>query len=527
MITPALKDQVAVVTGGSSGLGRATCRALAREGAHVAAVGRNAERLAQTLHALRTDNERWGTRALALALDVTSEADTRQMAERTLQAFGRIDILVCSAGIVRPPESRLQTVAQTPPADFQAVLDTNLKGMFLSCRAVLPAMVAQGGGDIVNVGSTSGLSGIAFDGAYCASKFAVIGLSEALAEEVAQDGVRVQVLLAGPFETEMWHRTPSGLRPGNALPPGDRVADTILYLLKLPPDARLIAPVVQPVALELGSSVLGGSGAGKSPQSVRPVEAVRATSAPAGRLRRKVVVITGGAGGLGLAAARAAAQEEASVVIAGAGAERVRQATESLPGADHAGLALDLRNEIDCANLVRAVLERFGRLDALVTTSDNLDAASGTLRPLAEMSVADWDDVLARRLKSVYLANRAVVPVLVRQRGGVIVNVLSTAALRGRANEGASCAAQFGVLGMTQTLADEVRASGVRVQALLPAAHGATLAAARVADVLVYLLMQLPDTVMPATLVAPLGARRRKRRGESNKEIGVQDSAAG
>src|SRR5262249_28986426 len=157
--------------------------------------------------------------------DVQSEVDVQQMADQTLAAFGRIDILVCAAGIVRPPESRLTTVAQTPLADFEAVLNTNLRGMFLSNRAVLPAMIQQGGGDIVNVGSTSGLSGIAFDGPYCASKFGVIGLSEALAEEVAPEGVRVQTLLPGPFETEMWHRTPSGLRPGKALPPGSRVAD--------------------------------------------------------------------------------------------------------------------------------------------------------------------------------------------------------------------------------------------------------------------------------------------------------------
>lgn len=501
----ALKDQVAIVTGGSSGIGRATCLALARAGAHVVAVGRNAERLAQTVAALRPDNKRHGTRALSLALNVASEADMGQLAERTLAAFGRIDVLVCAAGIARPPESRLQTVAETPLTDFQAVLDTNLKGIFLSCRAVLPAMVARGSGDIVNVGSTAGLSGIAFDGAYCASKFAVIGLSEALAEEAAPDGVRVQVLLPGPFETEMWHRTPSGLRPGTAMPPGDRVADTIRFLLELPPDTRLVVPIVQPVALEVGSSVLGGSGAGKSARSTAPAEETRGTPAPSGRLRGKVVIVTGGARGFGLAAGQAAAREEARVVVADADADQVRRATASLPGTGHAGLALDLCGENDCATLVRGTLERFGRLDALVTTSDMANA--GLPRPVVETPVAEWDAVLTRTLKSVYLTNRAAVPVLVKQRGGVIVNVASTAALKGRANEGASCAAQFGVLGLTQTLADEVRASGVKVQALLPAAHTGALAAA---DALVYLLTQPPGTVTPAALVAPLGARRRK-----------------
>lgn len=510
-MAPALEDQVAIVTGGSSGIGRATCRVLARAGAHVVAVGRNAGRLGETLAALRPDNERHSTRALALALDVTSEVDTRQLAARTLETFGRIDILICAAGIVRPPDSRLQTVAQTPLADFQTVLDTNLKGVFLCCRAVLPAMIAQGGGDIVNVGSTSGLSGIAFDGAYCASKFAVIGLSEALAEEAAPDGVRVQTLLPGPFETEMWQRTPSGLRPGNALPPGERVADTILYLLGLPHDTRLVAPVVQPVALELGSSVLGGSGAGKGARSSPTAEETHGALTPAGRLRGKVVIVTGGAAGFGLAAAQTVASEEAHVVLADNDTERVRQATASLPGPGHTGLALDLADDNDSATLIRTTLERFGRLDALVTTSDT--AAAATPQPVVDTSVSDWDAVLARTLKQVYLANRAAVPVLVKQRGGVIVNVASTAALKGRANEGALCAAQFGILGLTQTLADEVRASGVRVQTLLPAAQPSTPA---VANALIYLLAQPPDTVTPAALIAPLGARRRRGKPGEN-----------
>src|SRR5262249_28208833 len=134
-----LAGQVAVVTGAGSGFGRATCLALADAGAHVVAVGRTADRLEATVALLGRHTDRHRTRAYALSLDVQSEADMRQMAERALDWFGRIDILVCSAGIVRPPGARLRPLAQTPTGHFDAVIATNLKGIFLSNRAVLPA----------------------------------------------------------------------------------------------------------------------------------------------------------------------------------------------------------------------------------------------------------------------------------------------------------------------------------------------------------------------------------------------------
>jgi NAD(P)-dependent dehydrogenase (short-subunit alcohol dehydrogenase family) len=127
------------------------------------------------------------------------------------------------------------------------VLETNLTGTFLSNRAVLPAMISQREGDIVNVSSTSGKQGRPFDGPYSASKFGIVGLSESLAEEVAAHGVRVQTILPDAVETPLWDQNgPAALKPVNVLP-AERVAEFILYLIQLPRDTYLPNPVIAPM----------------------------------------------------------------------------------------------------------------------------------------------------------------------------------------------------------------------------------------------------------------------------------------
>jgi NAD(P)-dependent dehydrogenase (short-subunit alcohol dehydrogenase family) len=509
-----LHQRVAIVTGGNSGIGRATCLALARAGAHVVAVGRNAERLAQVVERLNEIQAPLGTRALGLALDIQKESDASEMAERTLRTFGRIDLLVCSAAIVRLPGSRLAPATQTSLAEFEAVLNTNLRGTFLCNRAVLPAMFRQGAGDILNISSTSGTAGVAFDGPYCTSKFGVIGLTEALAEEAAAEGVRVQCLVPGHFYTEMWQEGPRGLIPTDKMPAADRAADAILYLLTLPEDTRLVNPSVQPFALETGSTVLGGIGASRTARSAEPAEGERQVVSPLSRLQGQVVLVTGGATGLGRAVCASAAREGARVLLADADAAGAEAAAVALPGTGHVGFGIDPTRGDDYENLVQTALERFGRIDSLVTAAEVYPAAEGIARPVAETPLADFEHVLALNLKSVYLANRAIVPVLAKQRGGVIVNVSSVLGLKGRANEGAYAASKFGVIGLSQSLADEVRSHGVRVQAFTPALlttpHGGRLAPEDAADTITFLLAQPTDTTLSGTTVATLGARRRR-----------------
>jgi 3-oxoacyl-[acyl-carrier protein] reductase len=238
-----LAGQVVIVTGGASGIGLATCRAMAKRGARLVAVDLNQGGLDELLGALKTEMP--NLQAVGLALNVRLEQDMQEMANQTQERFGRIDILVHSAGILRLKGSRPQFLYQVSPEEYDAVMDTNLKGTFLSNRAVIPAMVKQRQGQIFNISSTSGLKGRPLDSVYSASKFGVVGLSEALAEEVRQYGIKVQVILPDAVDTPMWEQNAPIQAPDSSLAP-ERVADLICYLATLPRDTLLSNLVMLP-----------------------------------------------------------------------------------------------------------------------------------------------------------------------------------------------------------------------------------------------------------------------------------------
>jgi NAD(P)-dependent dehydrogenase (short-subunit alcohol dehydrogenase family) len=189
------------------------------------------------------------TEALGLLLDVGSEEDMEEMRHKTLARFGKIDILVASAGIWRGPwkaKSLPSPVATLSVDEWDEVLRTNLRGIFLSNRAVISAMMAQHRGTIINISSSpGGLYGNPYASAYCASKFGVIGLSQALAEEVSDYGVKVYVVLPDRVDTPMLGLLGRS-RLGESLPPG-RVAEFVRYLLMLPDDTILCSPLIAPV----------------------------------------------------------------------------------------------------------------------------------------------------------------------------------------------------------------------------------------------------------------------------------------
>jgi len=239
----------AIVTGGSSGIGRAVAEALVADGVHVTLVGLTAERVQATAGDLtRVAGERAGV--LPLTLDVREWSDMERMAEATLDRFGRIDLLVAAAGIAREPGStRLipSPVAQMAVSEWDAVISTNLRGVFLSNRAVLPTMIRQRSGTIINISSSpAGLQGQAYAAAYSASKFGVRGLSQSLDEEVGRLGVRVHTIFPGLVDTSMISGTTLADSLGVPLPP-QRVADLVLTMWKLQTDSRLVEPILTPV----------------------------------------------------------------------------------------------------------------------------------------------------------------------------------------------------------------------------------------------------------------------------------------
>ncbi len=239
-----LTDKVTIITGASSGIGKACANLLVNQGGKVVLVDINRVRLNETSEEIQknVDNP---ANIFSLELNVCKEADMQEMAKQTLAKFGRIDCLIASAGILRIGNN-LRTVTDTPLSEWEAIVQTNLTGTFLSNQAVLPAMSAQKEGDIVNISSVSGRQGRAFDAAYCASKFGIIGFSESLAEEVSAYGIRVQTILPDAVDTPLWDQNgPQSMRATVALPP-ERVAQLILHLITLPRDAFMLNTVIAP-----------------------------------------------------------------------------------------------------------------------------------------------------------------------------------------------------------------------------------------------------------------------------------------
>jgi NAD(P)-dependent dehydrogenase (short-subunit alcohol dehydrogenase family) len=236
-----LQDRVAIVTGGTSGIGRATALELARRGAAVVVVGRNPARIDETVRAMGDS----GGAVAGLALDVSREADMDAMADRTLERFGRIDILVACAASAGSSSGLPYTVAQMPVEDWDRSIDVNLKGMFFSNRAALRAMIRQRGGDIVNVSSArGGVKGLPCAAAYAASKHGVMGLSRSLAEEVRKYGVRVQVVLPDVTDTPMMAIV-GDLAPQGMLKP-ETMGTFIADLVCQPRDGQIPEPWVMP-----------------------------------------------------------------------------------------------------------------------------------------------------------------------------------------------------------------------------------------------------------------------------------------
>jgi NAD(P)-dependent dehydrogenase (short-subunit alcohol dehydrogenase family) len=233
-----LKDRVAIVTGAGRGIGRAVALAFCREGAAVAL----AARTASELEAVATQIRSHAGRALAVPTDVTQEASVAALVEKALAEFGRVDILVTSAGA-----ATFAPLLDTKPQDWDRMMAVNVRGVFLACRAVLPPMMKQRSGTIINIVSVAAKRAIPGAAAYAASKHAVLGLTQVLAEEMRSHGVRVGAVSPGAVDTALWDAVPSPPDRSRMLRPED-VAEAALLMASLPPGASLEDLTLLPAA---------------------------------------------------------------------------------------------------------------------------------------------------------------------------------------------------------------------------------------------------------------------------------------
>lgn len=198
--------KIALVTGGSRGIGRAVCLALAKSGADVAVNYAGKEEAAQQTCRMC---EELGARTLAIQADVADNAQVNAMVDQVIAQFGRLDILVCNAGITR--DNLLMRMAEQ---DFDQVIATNLKGVWNCMKAVCRPMMKQRWGRIVSMSSVVGVAGNAGQVNYAASKAGVIGMTKSLARELGSRGVTVNAIAPGFIETDMTAVLPENIKEG-------------------------------------------------------------------------------------------------------------------------------------------------------------------------------------------------------------------------------------------------------------------------------------------------------------------------
>jgi NAD(P)-dependent dehydrogenase (short-subunit alcohol dehydrogenase family) len=226
-------QKVAIVTGGSSGIGRATAVALAKEGVKIVVASRRAKEGEETVNLVREA----GSDGIFVKTDVADEVSVRSLVEKTVRSYGRLDYAFNNAGV----EQTMTPLVEQTVEEFDQIMHINVKGVWLSMKYEIPVMLKSGDGAIVNNSSVAGIMGFPQMAIYIASKHAVLGLSKSAALEYAKSGIRINAIAPGGVETEMANRvnennpqfleTLTSMHPIGRLANPEEIANAVVWLL--------------------------------------------------------------------------------------------------------------------------------------------------------------------------------------------------------------------------------------------------------------------------------------------------------
>lgn len=233
-----LTDRVAVVTGGTTGIGRAVAEALGRAGCRLAICARTGEDLEEAAVAMAGE----GFEVLAVPADVSREEDVERFARRVRDEMGPVDVLVNNAGV-----ARFGDLDELTPADFDAVFGTNVRGLFLCSRAFAPGMVERGHGVIVNVASLAGKNAFPGGTVYAASKHAVMGMSKSMMLELREHGVRVLTVCPGSVNTPFFDKQDRFRPDRERIVQPEDVAELVLSAVRLSDRGTVSEVEIRPV----------------------------------------------------------------------------------------------------------------------------------------------------------------------------------------------------------------------------------------------------------------------------------------
>jgi NADP-dependent 3-hydroxy acid dehydrogenase YdfG len=239
--TGRLHGKVALITGASSGIGQAVANAFLAEGADLVVVARREDRL----EALASSASEFGRRCVVVAGDAREEATAERAVQVASGELGRLDILVNNAGI-----GIYKNLIETSAADYDAMMDTNMRSTFLFTRHVVPVLLRQGSGMVINVASMAGVMGFPGEAVYCATKFAQVGFTQALDRELRPHGIKVGAVCPGGVKTEFaigTGRTEEGVAASGMLDPDD-VADAVLLMATQRAGSRIMEIRMRPMA---------------------------------------------------------------------------------------------------------------------------------------------------------------------------------------------------------------------------------------------------------------------------------------